>query len=63
VLHGLYGSIADGWGAAGVALILLTVPVITGLATARVLAGRRWQIAVAAGTIIACFVLAGLDFS
>ena len=33
---------------AGVALILLTAPVIAGLATARVLTGRRWQIAVAA---------------
>jgi hypothetical protein len=45
---------------AGVALILLTVPVIAGLATARVLAGRRWQIVVATGTIIAGFVLAAL---
>ena len=45
---------------AGVALILLTVPVIAGLATARVLAGRRWQIVIAAGTIIAGFVLAAL---
>jgi uncharacterized membrane protein len=48
-----------------VALILLTVPVIAGLATARVLTGRRWQIAVAAvaaGVMLAGFVLAALSF-
>ena len=43
---------------AGVALILLTAPVIAGLATARVLTGRRWQIAVAA--VVAGVMLAGL---
>ena len=45
----------------GVALILLSVPVIAGLATARVLTGRRWQIhvaAVAAGVMLAGLVLA-----
>ena len=45
---------------AGAALILLTVPVFAGLATTRVLAGRRWQIVVAARTITAGFVLAAL---
>jgi len=43
---------------AGVALILLTVPVVAGLATARVLTGRRWQIAVAAWVMLAGLVLA-----
>jgi len=45
---------------AGVALILLAVPVMAGLATARVLIGRRWRIAVAAGVVIAGFVLSVL---
>jgi hypothetical protein len=47
----------------GVALILLSVPVIAGLATARVLTGRRWQIhvaAVTAGVMVAGLVLAAL---
>ena len=44
----------------GVALILLSVPVIAGLATARVLTGRRWQIAVAAGVMLAGLVMAAI---
>ena len=47
----------------GVALILLSAPVIAGLAKARVLTCRRWQIAVAAvaaGVMLAGLVLAVL---
>ena len=47
----------------GVALILLSAPVIAGLATARVLTGRRRQIhaaAVAAGMMLAGLVLAAV---
>ena len=50
---------------AGVALSLLSAPIIAGLATARVLTGRRWQIhvaAVAAGVMLAGLVLAALGF-
>jgi len=42
----------------GVALILLSLPVIAGLATARVLTSRRWQITLAA--VVAGVMLTGL---